>query len=58
MHKPIAIHPITGPVEGPVTRSLYVTRLAELIREETGVAWEYACRDAERAFSDLCNLNR
>jgi hypothetical protein len=36
MHKPIAVHPIHGPVEGPATREQYVTRLAELIREETG----------------------
>jgi hypothetical protein len=38
---------------GPMTREQYVTALAEEIRERTGVAWEYACREAERAFLRL-----
>jgi hypothetical protein len=42
--------PIT---HGPATRYDYVTTIAERIREETGIAWEYACRDAERAFDAL-----
>jgi hypothetical protein len=46
--------PVHGPVEGPATRERYVTAIAERIREKTGVAWEYACRDAEQAFDALC----
>lgn len=34
-------------------RSVAITRLAERIREDTGVSWPYACWLAERAFMEL-----
>jgi hypothetical protein len=45
--------PYPAPI-GPATRERTVTAIAERIREDTGIAWEYACRDAERAFDALC----
>jgi hypothetical protein len=56
MSYPIAVHPITGAVYGPPTREQYVTAIAERIREETGIAWEYACHEAIRAFDIICAL--